>query len=184
MESLMSRISKLTAFMPDTALPVPAETPRSLTPQPATSESFAMSAASAIGGWAMNSLKKQVLGNGDVVPRPDSAPPGQTRFTFPQGVKGSNSGDVDALRDDGGNAGSKVRQNTTVAVGASTIGNGMKLQSQKKTMPDKVVEEVERESVDDEPEANWPGMEDWDDDEDANAAAGDNGDGWGFGDDD
>src|SRR5271170_6802789 len=110
MDVFLARIAKLTASMPDTALPAPVETPRSLTPSqpPSSSENFALTAGSALAGWAYSGLKKQVLGsdvvNGDI--RPDSAPPTQTRFSqktleTPNELRGLGSqGDVDPWKDE------------------------------------------------------------------------------------
>src|SRR5579871_369918 len=108
METFLTRIAKLTASMPDTALTVPVETPRSLTPsqQGPSTENFALTAGSALAGWAMSGLKSKVLGadiNGEL--RPDSAPPTQTRFPrstdTPEELRGLGSqGDVEPWKDE------------------------------------------------------------------------------------
>src|SRR5271170_308551 len=109
MDVFLARIAKLTASMPDTALPAPVETPRSLTPSqpPSSSENFALTAGSALAGWAYSGLKKQVLGsdviNGEI--RPDSAPPSQTRFNkpldTPNELRGLGSqGDIEPWKDE------------------------------------------------------------------------------------
>ena len=82
MDTLLARIAKLTSSMPDTALPVPTDTPRSLTPNQASlSENFALTAGSTLAGWAISGLKSRVLGEGES--RPDSAPPSQTQVDTP-----------------------------------------------------------------------------------------------------
>jgi hypothetical protein len=191
METFLTRIIKLTASMPDSVLPVPAETPRSLTPnQP--SENLAFAAGSALAGWAISGLKKQVLGsessNGDV--RPDSAPPTQSHFQrpleTPRELKGLGSdGDVDAWKDevfdDFMDSRPQIRARQQSAPTPKVKSLGMKLPAKsKKSVVEQVVEEEARKSVDVEDDVGaWPGLEDWDDEvngEDAEAA-------WGFDDD-
>jgi hypothetical protein len=180
METFLQRITKLTASMPDTALPIPAETPRSLTPNTPSqpSESLAYTATSALAGWAISGLKKGVLGsessNGDI--RPDSAPPilPTHRRETPVALKGLGSnGDVDAWKDDVfDDHWGKPRGRQQSA----PVSLGMKLPSKnKKSIVEKVVEEEERKSVDAEEDGAgaWPGLDDWEDD-------GGEVDGWGF----
>jgi hypothetical protein len=166
METFLQRITKLTSTMPDTALPIPAETPRSLTPsQPP--ENFAVTASSVIAGWAMSSLKKQVLGNGEG--RPDSAPPNQTRFV-PVEMKGLGTmGDVDAWKDEELEWGSRVRQKSAPEPSVQSLGMKLPVKN-KKSLVEKVVEEEERKSVEVD---EWPGLEEWGDDDEKD-------DGWGF----
>jgi hypothetical protein len=182
MDTLLSRVAKFAATMADTALPIPAETPRSLTPSATptpASESFALQASSALAGWAMTGLKKSVLGseitNG--VERPDSAPPTQTRFRdTPAELKGLGSqGDVDAWKDEEFDEDMWTKPTVTPrtrqkSAPASQTG-GMKLVAKsKKSIIEKVVEEEAKKSV--EEEAAWPGLDDWEDDS--------KDDGWGF----
>ena len=189
MDVFLARIAKLTASMPDTALPVPVETPRSLTPsQGPSSENFALTAGSALAGWAYSGLKKQVLGsdvvNGDNI-RPDSAPPTQTRFQRPaldesdkfRGL--ASQGDLDPPKDmelDEDEWGKPhQRQRIAAAVAPKTVGLGMKLPqvtSKKQVVEQIVLEEEEKSREEDGAEA-WPGLNDWDDDEGKD-------DGWGF----
>ena len=196
MDVILARIAKLTASMPDTALPVPVETPRSLTPSqpPSTSENFALTAGSALAGWAYSGLKKQVLGS-DVVNgaeiRPDSAPPSQTRFNkpladTPSELRGLGSqGDVDPWKDeefdeDDGDAWGKLhgRQKSAPTMKTGGLsGGGMKLPvsgSKKKSVVEQVVEEEEK-KVEEDGAGAWPGLDDWDDEEGKDAE-----DGWGF----
>jgi hypothetical protein len=183
MDTFLARIAKFAATMADTALPIPAETPRSLTPSaptPAT-DGFALQASSALAGWAMTGLKKSVLGseitNG--VERPDSAPPTQTRFRdTPQELKGLGSqGDVDAWKDEefdedmwGKPTPAPTTSRTRQKSAPASQGVGMKLPVRsKKSIIEQVVEEERKGSVD---EAVWPGLDDWEDDS--------KDDGWGF----
>jgi hypothetical protein len=134
----------------------------------------------------MSGLKKQIMGsessNGDM--RPDSAPPAQTRFPreTPTGLRGLGSeGDVDPWAgeiDEGWKP--RVRQQS-----APVGGSGMKLAVRNKvSVVEKVVEEEEgkRESgegdMGDMDDGTWPGLEDWDDDNDVQDE-----NGWGFDDD-
>lgn len=188
----MARITKLTASMPDTALSAPVETPRSLTPsQPiAGSENFALTAGSALAGWAMSGLKSKVLGsdigsvNGDM--RPDSAPPTQTRFPIatetPDELRGLGSqGDVDPWKDEqfdddwsgSGSTAKPSRSRQKSAPASQQRAGGMKLAVKaKKSVVEQVVEEEQRKSVEEEPDAGAWGLDDWDDDSKE--------DGWGF----
>jgi SCY1-like protein 1 len=179
MESFLVRIAKLTTSMADTALSTPVETPRSLTPsQP--SENIAFTAGSALAGWAISGLKKQVLGaelNGDG--RPESAPPSQSRFKLetPNELRGLGSeGDVDAWNDevfDEEGTKSWVRQKSAPESQGQRVGMKLPVKS-KKSVVEQVVEEEERKSMDD--AGAWPGLEDWEDDSKED-------DGWGFDDD-
>ena len=186
-ETFLARIAKLTVSMADTALPVPAETPRSLTPS-VQAETFAASAGSAA-LWAMSGLTKKVLGSeissstngtsGMVVNRPDSAPPTQTKFAIhsiePE-LKGlGTKGDVDAWKDevfdDEDWKPSRQRQKSAPA----TEGRGMKLGGMKKekSIIDKVVEEEEQRKSLEEAGNAWGLDDNWDDE-------GNGEDGWGF----
>jgi hypothetical protein len=183
METFLTRISKLTASMPDSALPVPVDAPRSITPSHApSSENFALTAGTMIAGWAMSGLKKQVLGN-EPVPngiRSESAPP-RAQFgkqpDTPSELKGLGSeGDVNAWRDEefDDDVWNKKPQRPK-----QTGNAGMKLHVKSKNrIAEKVVEEENSKAIEDEEGDNvtdvgaW-GLEDWDDD----AAQDDN---WGF----
>lgn len=191
METFLSRVTKLTASMPDTALPVPVDTPRSITPNQApSSENFALTAGSALAGWAMTGLKNKVLGsdstpiNGEI--RPDSAPPSQSRFVAKSSLLDTSSGlkglgsqdDVDPWKDEDFDdqnlkPSSSFRSRQKSAPNPHVASLGMKLPVKSKmSVVEKVVEEEQRKSLEDSMGA-WPGMEDWEDD------AKDD-DGWGF----
>ena len=193
MDVLLARITKLTAAMPDTVLPVPAETPRSLTPSVGGTETLVSSAGSAA-LWAVTGLTKKVLGseisetsvngngvngngvNGNGVNRPESAPPTQSKFVIhpiePE-LKGlGTGGDVDAWKDeefDDDWKPSRQRQKSAPV----TEGRGMKLGSlrKEKSVVEKVVEEEERKSLEEAGNA-WGLNDDWDE--------GNGEDGWGF----
>jgi hypothetical protein len=185
-ETFLARVTKMTASMPDTALTIPVETPRSLTPsQPAvTSDNFAFTAGTALAGWAMSGLKSKVLGsdimgiNGDG--RPDSAPPSQSRFgkttDTPDELRGLGSqGDVDPWKDeqfdDDWTSKPKPHARQKSAPVMQPRG-GMKLPTKaKKSVVEQVVEEEQRKSVDEDASGAW-GLEDWNDDP--------KDDGWGF----
>lgn len=170
METFLARIAKLTVSIPDTALPVPAEAPRSITPS-AVSENFAVAAGSALAGWAMSGLKAKVLGpeiNNE--PRSESAPPTQRRLPD-LGFKGlGTEGDVDAWKDEESDEETwtkpiRTRQHNI------PVSQGMKLPvKHKKSVVEQVVEEEVSKSADD--TSAWPELEDWDDDT--------KDDGWGF----
>jgi len=184
MDVLLARIAKLTAAMPDTVLPVPAETPRSLTPSVGGTETLVSSAGSAA-LWAVTGLTKKVLGseisstsvNGNGVNRPESAPPTQSKFAIhpiePE-LKGlGTAGDVDAWKDeefdDDDWKPSRQRQKSAPV----TEGRGMKLGGlrKEKSIVEKVVEEEERKSLEEAGNA-WGLNDDWDE--------GNGEDGWGF----
>ena len=180
MDTFLSRIAKLTISMPDTALPLPVDTPRSITPNQApSSENFALTASSSLAGWAISGLKSKVLGaDGEI--RPDSAPPTQSRFaTMSETRRLGSQSDVDAWNDE-------EVQDTPIAQkggkqrnGPSTQNpkSGMKLpvaKNSKKTVVEMVLEEEKRKSLSEENTGPWPGMEDWEDD------SKDDDDGWGF----
>lgn len=175
MDTFLSRIAKLTSSMPDTALPVPVDTPRSTTPnQTSLTENFALTAGSTLAGWAISGLKSKVLGEGEI--RPDSAPPSQTQFDTPSQLRGlGTQKDVDSWKyeefdDLRTNNGSKQRSAPIPQVAKQ----GMKLPVKSKaSVADMVVEEEKTKSLEDTGE--WPGMEDWEDDS--------KDDGWGFDDD-
>jgi len=173
--------------MPDTVLLTPAETPRSMTPSTQPSENFALSAGSAIAGWAITGLTKKVLAvaeNGDV--RPESAPPTQSRFNkfdtskdTPTALKGLGAtGDVDAWKDEEfDDEPTTTHKSGQRSAPVSTMGKrSMKLggsaAGKKASVVDKVIEEEKRKSVDDgaETAAGWGDDWDVDDKEDA----------WGF----
>ena len=176
MDTFLSRIAKLTSSMPDTALPVPVDTPRSITPnQASSSENFALTAGSTLAGWAISGLKSKVLGEGES--RPDSAPPSQSRFDTPSQSRGLRTqSDVDGWKyeefdDTRTNNGRSKRVN---ASNPQVAKQGMKLPiKSKKNVAEMVVEEEMGKSFEDTGE--WPGMEDWEDDS--------KDDGWGFDDD-
>jgi hypothetical protein len=186
METFLARITKLTASMPDTALPVPVETPRSITPnQSSTTENFALSAGSALAGWAMAGLKSKVLGtdvNGE--PRTDPATSTQSRSTKSGNtseLRGSGiRSDVDAWKDDGLDddpwTKPKSPQKNTPAAYTSSSGMTLPVKNKKKVV-EQVVEEEQRKSVDDDVNAGaWPVLDGWGDDDVKD-------DGWGFDDD-
>ena len=176
MDTFLARIAKLTSSMPDTALPVPVDTPRSMTPNQApSSENFALTAGSALAGWAISGLKSRVLGEGEI--RPDSAPASQTQFDTPSGLRGLGAqGDVDAWKaqgfDDTRTNNGRSRQRSAVTPQVPKPGMKLPVKS-KKSVAEMVVEEEKRKSFEDTEE--WPGMEDWEDDS--------KDDGWGFDDD-
>ena len=118
----------------------------------------------------MASLKKQVLGNGDIAPRADSAPPVQTRSVPPPGLKGLGSEeDVDSWVEASAGSYERTRQKSAPE---SMRNTGMKLQSQKKSLVEDIVEADQRKSIEDET-SGWPEMEDWGNEDDKD-------DGWGF----
>ena len=176
MDTFLSRIAKLTSSMPDTALPVPVDTPRSLTPnQASSSENFALTAGSTLASWAISGIKSKVLGDGEI--RPDSAPSGQSRSVTLSGLKGlGTQGDIDAWKDEEfdntpTNNG-KSRQRTALSPQVTKLGMKLPVKS-KKNVAEMVVEEEKKKSL--EETRDWPGMEDWQDDS--------KDDGWGFDDD-
>lgn len=176
MDTLLARIAKLTSSMPDTALPVPVDTPRSLTPnQTSSSENFALAAGSTLAGWAISGIKSKVLGEGET--RPDSGPSSQTQFDTPSESGGSRTqGDGDAWKNEGfGDArtnNGRSRQRTTTTPQAPTLGMKLTVKS-KKSVAEMVVEEEKGKSLEETRE--WQGIEDWEDDL--------KDDGWGFDDD-
>ena len=173
MDTFLSRIAKLTSSMPDTALPVAVDTPRSITPNQApSSENFALTAGSTLAGWAISGLKSKVLGEGEI--RPDSAPPSQSRFDTPSGLRGlGTQGDVDAWTDkefdNTRTNNGRSRQRTAPTPQVAKLGMKLPVKG-KKSVAEMVVEEEKRKSL--EETGDWPGMEDWEDESKE--------DGWGF----
>jgi hypothetical protein len=183
MDMFLSRIAKLTASMPDTALPVPVEAPRSITPsQPLSMENFALTAGSALAGWAMAGLKSKVLGSDTVNGEParsESAPPSQTQATkpveTPSELKGLGSqGNVDAWKDEDDDPWSNPSTRQRSAPTPHVQSLGMKLPAKNKnSVVEQVLEEEQRKSVEkDDDVGAWPELDDWDDDP--------KDDGWGF----
>jgi len=173
--------------MPDTVLQTPAETPRSVTPSTQPSENFALSAGSAIAGWAITGLTKKVLAvaeNGDA--RPGSAPPTQSRFNkvdtskdTPTAFKGlGTTGDVDAWKDEEfDDEPTTTHKSSQWRAPVSSAGKrAMKLggsaAGKKASVVDKVIEEEKRKSVDEGVGAAASWGDDWDVDDKEDA--------WGF----
>jgi hypothetical protein len=178
METFLNRIAKLTASMPDSAMPTPVETSRSTTPSQATSDNFALTAGTMIAGWAMSGLKKQVLGNDVNGNRPESAstqPPVAKPLETPSELKGLGSvGDLETWREEEFD---DSRWNTSQSQRPKQNQNsGMKLHvKNKKSVVEKVVEEEKSKAPEAEEEDSvesgaW-GFDEWDDD---------GNDGWGF----
>ena len=200
MDTFLSRISKLTASMPDTALAPPPDGSRTATPTPSSTD-FAMQAGSAIAGWAISGIKSRVIGIGEApapVARPDSAPAMTTvSREMPVELRGLGSkGDLEEFEDDTWGNG-RVKSDTSVRKAASSMSNstvnsggfgavanarsgavgGMKLgggANKKKSVAEQVVEEEELRKSIDEGAAAWGALDDWNDDEQLQD------DGWGF----